>query len=360
MTTSDEQFMARALELARSVPFTAPNPRVGAVVVRDGAVVGEGRHRGAGTPHAESMALAGIDAAGATLYVTLEPCNHHGRMPPCAPAIVAAGVARVVAAIADPDPKVDGRGFAYLRDHGVEVVTGVLEAEARRLNAGFLTHRTTGRPLVSLKLALSLDGRLAAPDGSARWITGEAARGRVHARRREVDAVVTGSGTVLADDPELTVRAVPSDRQPARVILDARGRVPADARLFSVSGDVIVVTTDASGHDEQLAWKEVGAEVLILPAGPAGESGVDFGALLDALGRRGWHELYFEAGATLAGALLQAGVVDRLELHYGAVVLGAGGPALADVGVETIGSAPRWRVVNVEQLDDDVIVELER
>lgn len=358
MATTDQEFMARALELARSEPFTAPNPRVGAVVVRDGRVIGEGFHRGAGTPHAEAVALDGVDAAEATLYVNLEPCSHHGRMPPCAPAIVAAGVTRVVAAIEDPDPKVAGAGFAHLRAGGVEVVTGVLADEARRLNAGFLKQRTTGRPVVTLKLALSLDGRLAAPDGSARWITGEQARARVHARRLEVDAIVTGSGTVLADDPELTVRAVPADRQPARVILDARGRVPAGAKVFASPGETIVVTTEASSHEAQLAWKEAGAEVVLVGSGPVG--GVDLGALLDLLGRRGWHELYFEAGATLAAALLRDGLVDRLELHYGAVLLGAGGPELGDVGVASLSSAPRFEVVRVETLGDDVIVELER
>jgi diaminohydroxyphosphoribosylaminopyrimidine deaminase/5-amino-6-(5-phosphoribosylamino)uracil reductase len=358
MATTDEEFMARALDLARSVPFTAPNPRVGAVLVRDGRVIGEGRHLGAGTPHAEAAALDGADAAGATLYVNLEPCSHQGRMPPCAPAVVAAGVARVVAAIGDPDPKVDGAGFAHLRANGIEVVTGVLADEARRLNAGFLVQRTTGRPLVTVKLALSMDGRLAAPDGSARWITGEAARERVHARRLESDAVVTGSGTVLADDPELTVRSVPATRQPARVILDARGRIPADRKVFSGPGETIVVTTEASAHDTQLAWKEAGAEVVQVGPGPDG--GVDLHALLDLLGRRQWHELYFEAGATLASALLRADLVDRLELHYGAVLLGAGGPELGDLGVDSLSSARRFRVFNVESVGDDVIVELER
>ncbi|HEY7875044.1 MAG TPA: RibD family protein, partial [Actinomycetota bacterium] len=228
----------------------------------------------------------------------------------------------------------------------------------RRVNAGFITHRTTGRPLVSLKLALSLDGRLAAPDGSARWITGQAARARVHARRLEADAVMTGSGTVLADDPELTVRAVAAERQPTRVILDARGRVPVDRKMFSLPGETVVVTTEASGHDTQVSWKEVGAEVLLLPH--ARDGGVDLQALLDAFGRRGWHELYVEAGATLASSLLRAGVVDRLELHYGPLVLGAGGPDVGDVGVDAITSAPRWTVVSVEHLGDDVIVELER
>jgi diaminohydroxyphosphoribosylaminopyrimidine deaminase/5-amino-6-(5-phosphoribosylamino)uracil reductase len=358
MTTTDERFMARALELARSVPFTAPNPRVGAVVVRDGAVISEGAHQGAGTPHAEAVALDGVDAAGATLYVNLEPCAHQGRMPPCAPAIVAAGVARVVVAVEDPDERVRGAGIAHLESNGVEVVTGVLADEARRVNAGFLKQRTTGRPLVTLKLALSLDGRMAAPDGSSRWITGEAARARVHARRLEADAVVTGSGTVLADDPALTVRAVEAGRQPARVVLDGRGRVPATATVFSQPGETIVATTVASPHEAQVAWKEAGAEVMVLPHYHEGH--LDLDALFEELGRRGWHELYFEAGPTLASALLRAGAVDRLELHYGPVLLGAGGPELGDLGVGSIESGRRLKVVAVERAGDDVIVELER
>src|SRR5918992_4105882 len=238
----DELFMGRALELARSWPHTSPNPRVGAIVVRSGAVVAEGRHEGAGTPHAEMRALDGVDAAGATLYVNLEPCDHHGRTPPCAPAIAAAGVARVVAAHEDPDPRVRGRGFAALARHGIEVTTGVLAAKAERTNAAYLHHARTGLPLISLKLASSLDGRLAARDGSARWITGPLTRARVHARRAEVDAVMVGAGTVLADDPQLTARgdAVRSpssalagpgasspgaigERQPTRVVVDATG-----------------------------------------------------------------------------------------------------------------------------------------
>lgn len=356
--SEDETFMARALELARAVPFTAPNPRVGAVLVRDGDVIGEGWHRGPGTDHAEVVALRDADAAGATLYVTLEPCSHTGRTPPCAPAIVAAGVERVVAAMQDPDPKVDGGGFAYLRGHGVDVVEAVGADAARRLNAGFVSQRTTGRPLVTLKLAMSLDGRLAAADGSSRWITGEAARARVHARRLEADAVVTGSGTVLADDPELTVRAVAAPRQPARVILDARGRVPVERKVFAPGAEVLVATTAAASHETHVAWKEAGAEVVVLPARRGG--GVDFGALLDDLGGRVWHELYVEAGATLASSLLRDDLVDRLELYLGPILLGRGGPDLGDLGVTSMASARRFSVVDVDRVGEDVVVELER
>jgi diaminohydroxyphosphoribosylaminopyrimidine deaminase/5-amino-6-(5-phosphoribosylamino)uracil reductase len=318
-------------------------------------VIAEGRHEGAGTAHAEAVALDGIDASGTTLYVTLEPCSHHGRMPPCAPAIAAAGVGRVVAAMEDPDPKVRGAGFAYLAEHGVAVEVGVGEAAARRLNAGFITQRTTGRPLATLKLALSLDGRMRAPE--QRWITGEAARARVHERRLQVDAVVVGSGTVLADDPELTVRAMQAERQPARVILDGRGRVRANSKVFRRDAEVVVATTEEAPHDAQLAWKEAGAEVVVLPAGAGG--GVDLDALLDAFGDRGWHELYFEAGPTLASALLRDDVVGRLELHIAPVMLGGDAPGLVDL--TDGGAGPRrFRVVTVEELGEDVVLELSR
>ena len=352
--TSDETFMARALELAASVPFTAPNPRVGAVVVRDGAVIGQGSHQGAGTPHAEAVALDGIDAGGATLYVTLEPCSHHGRTPPCAPMIVDAGVSRVVAAMGDPDRKVDGAGFALLEERGVAVEVGLMADVARRLNAGFVSQRTTGKPLVTLKLALSLDGRLGSP--GTKWITGSAARGRVHERRLRADAVVVGSGTVLADDPELTVRAVPASRQPARVILDGRGRVPATGKVFRRDAEVVVVTTGESPHEAQLAWKEAGAEVVVVPAGPSG--GVDLDATIETFGRRGWHELYFEAGPTLASGLIAADAVDRLELHVAPVVLGAGPLLFEDAAPAA--EPLRFRVTRVEELGEDVVVELER
>ncbi|MGH2807694.1 MAG: bifunctional diaminohydroxyphosphoribosylaminopyrimidine deaminase/5-amino-6-(5-phosphoribosylamino)uracil reductase RibD, partial [Actinomycetota bacterium] len=203
----DRFFMARAIELARIPLHTSPNPRVGAVVVRDGEVIGEGYHFGAGRPHAETEALRGVDdARGATVYVNLEPCMHRAETPPCAPALVEAGVARVVAALEDPDERVRGRGFEYLREHGVEVTGGVMAAEARALNAAFIHQRTTGRPLVTLKLALTIDGRLAASDGTSRWVTGPEARAVVHRRRAETDAILVGSGTVLADDPSLTAR----------------------------------------------------------------------------------------------------------------------------------------------------------
>ena len=348
--------MARAIELALEPPFTYPNPRVGAVLVRDSQVLSEGAHRGSGTPHAETEALRGVDATGATLYVNLEPCLHHGRTPPCAPAVVDAGVARVVAAMEDPDARARGRGFAYLRGHGVEVTTGVLEDDARVVNREWAHQRLTGRPWVTLKLALSLDGRLAAVDGSSRWITGEGARREVHLRRRASDAVVVGAGTVLADDPALRVSDVTPTRQPSTLVVDAAGRVPVGARLFG-NHDVVMATTESAPPSVREGWAELGADVLVL-AGP-GER-VDLAGLLDALGggqgaRRDWVELLCEGGAALATSLLSSGLVDRLSLHHGPVLLGAGGPAVGPVGVGSMSEALRWSCEEVRRIGDDVI-----
>lgn len=350
MAASDETFMARALELARSAPFTSPNPRVGAVLVRDGRIISEGAHMGAGTAHAEAVALEGTDARGAILYVNLEPCNHTGRTAPCAPAIAAAGVSRVVAATADPDRRVDGSGFALLRAAGIEVTTGVLDRESEWLNAPFLHHRRTGRAFVSLKLALTLDGRLGASDGSARWITGPLTRKEVHRKRLEADAVMVGSGTVLADDPSLTVRDVDAPRQPTIVIVDSTGRVEPTRNVFARPG-AIVATTVAAPHDRQLEWKEAGAEVLVLDDV---DGRVALDALIAELGRRQMIEVFCEGGAILATSLLQLDLVDRLDVHRGPVLTGAG-PAIGDLGVDSMGSALRWHLVSTTASGDDVI-----
>jgi diaminohydroxyphosphoribosylaminopyrimidine deaminase/5-amino-6-(5-phosphoribosylamino)uracil reductase len=348
--------MARALELARAPAFTSPNPRVGAVVVKEGRVVGEGSHEGAGSPHAEALALADIDARGATLYVNLEPCAHHGRTPPCAPATVAAGVTRVVAATADPDEQVAGRGFAALTRAGIELEVGILSDEAEALNAAYFHHRRTGETFVSLKLAQSLDGAIAAPDGSARWITGPEARRIVHSRRQEADAVMVGAGTVLADDPELTVRDVPAVRQPRRVVVDGSGRVTVGCRVFSgEGGPVLVATTERSSGAVRASWEAAGAEVLVLPQ--AGR-GVNLAALVKELGTRDLVEILCEGGAELGGSLLEAGLVGRLELHYGPVILGPKALRMPDAGVATMSEVRRWRLERVERAGDDLIVSL--
>lgn len=356
--SNDEHFMRRALQLAARPPYTSPNPRVGAVIVRDGKIVAEAAHEGAGRPHAEAVALERTEqASGATLFVNLEPCIHEGRTPPCAPAVVSSGIGRVVVAHEDPDERVAGAGIRYLRDSGVDVVVGVLEDPARALNVTYLHHRRTGRPYVTVKLALSIDGRLAAPDGTARWITGEKTRREVHLRRRAVDAVMVGAGSVIADDPALTVRQVPTSRQPARVVVDARGRVDPGAALFD-DGEVVVATTDGASHERQMAWKEAGAEVMVLAADASGM--VDLGELLGRVGERGWLEVYCEGGAALATSLLRDDLVDRLEIHHGPILLGDGGPSIGALGIATIQEAVAWRTVDAYRVGNDVVAIWER
>lgn len=321
MTAADYRWMARALMLARHGLYsTDPNPRVGCVLVQDGALVGEGWHERAGEAHAEIRALqaAGAQVRGATAYVTLEPCCHHGRTPPCVDALLAAGVARVVAAMADPNPQVAGQGLARLRAAGVATESGLLEAEARRLNPGFIQRMTQGRPWVRVKLAMSLDGRTALASGASQWLTGAAARQDGHRLRARASAVLTGSGTVLTDDPLLTARIPEARRQPLRVILDSHLRTSPQARLWQAPGTVLIFTTVADPA-QYAPLQQVGA--AIIPT-PAGETGVDLTAVMTELARRECNEVHVEAGATLAGALLQAGLIDELILYVAPLVLG--------------------------------------
>jgi diaminohydroxyphosphoribosylaminopyrimidine deaminase/5-amino-6-(5-phosphoribosylamino)uracil reductase len=356
----DERFMRQALAMARVVPTASPNPRVGAVLVRDGRVSGRGAHRGAGTPHAEVLALAETEATGAggaTPYVTLEPCNFFGRTPPCAPAVIAAGVRRVVVGMEDPDVRVKGTGIAALREAGVEAEIGVLEDAARRLNPAFIHHRTTGFPLVVLKLALTLDGRLAAVDRSSRWITSSRTRVLVHEDRARSDAVLVGARTIEADDPALSVRLEGSTRQPLRVVVDSRGRVDPSARVFrSRDAPVIVATTDAASHQLQTAWKEAGAEVLVLEGN---QWGVDLEQLLRALGARDILQVYCEGGASLATSLLREGLVHRLHLHLGPKMVGGDGPRIGDLGITSMAEAQEWDVRDVARVEDDVLLTLQ-
>lgn len=351
----DEGFMMKAIELARRATYTYPNPRVGCVVVRDGEVIGDGWHEGAGQPHAEAVALEDVDARGATMYVTLEPCVHHGRTPPCTAAIISSGAARVVIATTDPDERVAGKGVAALAEAGIEVEVGVLETEAEYLNAPYLHHRRTGTPFISLKLALSLDGGLAAPDGSARWISGIHARRNVHQRRHEVDAVMVGAGTVAADDPQLTVRDVPAARQPVRIVVDAAGRLPPTAGVVTADGKAIIATTDRGAEESGRAWAEAGAEVLVLPVSARG---VDLHALLKVLGARDFVEIMCEGGAGLATSLLIEGLVNRLELHYGPLLLGGAAVRIGDLGIQTMNDAQRWTTCEVHATDDGFIATL--
>ncbi len=356
----DRAYMRRALELAgRGRGLVSPNPPVGAVVVAAGEVVGEGWHAGPGTPHAEAVALgaAGERARGATLYCTLEPCDHHGRTPPCTEAIVGAGVARVVAPLRDPNPIVDGRGFRALRRAGVRVEVGAGRAAARRLLEPYAKHVRTGLPFVTLKLAATLDGKVAARDGSSRWITGEAARADVHRLRATVDAIAVGAGTALADDPALTVRDPAYRGAPKlRVLVDARGRVPARGRLFDGAAPTLVATTEASGREAREAWRAAGADVAVLPEAAGG---VSIPALLEHLGKRDVQHLLLEGGPTLAFAAVAAGCVDRLVLYLAPKLLGgAGAPGvLAGAGFAPVGEAVRVRVLGVRRLGADLRVE---
>jgi diaminohydroxyphosphoribosylaminopyrimidine deaminase/5-amino-6-(5-phosphoribosylamino)uracil reductase len=322
--------MARALRLARRADFrTSPNPMVGCVVVDDGVAVGEGLHEQAGGPHAEVMALrsAGERARGATVYVTLEPCSHQGRTPPCTQALLDAGVWRVVVAMLDPDPRVHGRGVRLLRERGVHVEVGVGEEQATELNRAYLHHRLTGRPLVSAKFACSLDGRIATRTGESRWITGEEARRHVHRLRHEHDAILVGVGTVLADDPMLNAR-FPGARQPLKVVLDSRGRTPATARV------------------------RLGPAPLLI------DPGDDLTALLGSLGDRGVLSLLVEGGASVLGSFFDAGLVDRVFAYLNPSIIGGEGApsAVGGVGAATLGERPRLVRVGSEHLGDDILV----
>ncbi len=337
----DYSFMTQALALAaRGLYTTTPNPRVGCVLVKDGEVVGEGWHERAGEPHAEVHALraAGEKARGATAYVTLEPCSHHGRTPPCADALIAAGVKRVVAAMQDPNPLVAGRGLSRIAATGIEVASGLLEAEAVELNIGFVSRMVRGRPWLRVKTGCSLDGRTALPDGQSKWITSAESRADVQKLRARSCAMLTGIGTVLLDDPQLTVREFATERQPLRVIVDSQLRTPANAQILQTPG-VLIVACEADAAQAKLL-QDAGAEVLVL----AGSDGrVDLNALLDVLGRRGCNEVTVEAGAELVGALLRAGLVDELVLYQAPVLIGdpARGVALLDLQNLTQKLAPR-------------------
>ncbi|MBS0344972.1 MAG: bifunctional diaminohydroxyphosphoribosylaminopyrimidine deaminase/5-amino-6-(5-phosphoribosylamino)uracil reductase RibD [Proteobacteria bacterium] len=319
-TADDYRWMARALELAeRGLFTTTPNPRVGCVIVRDGAIVGEGWHVRAGEPHAEvhALAMAGEQARGATAYVTLEPCSHHGRTPPCADALVKAGVARVVAAMEDPNPLVAGRGMARLSDAGIETLAGVQENEARELNIGFISRMTRGRPWLRLKAAATLDGKTALNNGVSQWITGDDARRDAHRWRARSCAVLTGIGTVRDDDPQLNVRAIPTERQPLRIVVDARLETPLTARILD-GGRVLVA--GAIQDDERIAaLQRRGADVLILP-NKGGK--VDLPALMTELGRRGINEVLAESGFKLNGSLLREDCVDELILYLAPALAG--------------------------------------
>lgn len=349
----DAQFMAQALQLARRGLFTCdPNPRVGCVIAKDDQVVGTGWHARAGGPHAEIHALqvAGERARGATAYVTLEPCCHHGRTPPCTRALMEAGVARVVAAMVDPNPQVAGKGMETLREARIGVETGLMQAQAEALNPGFISRMRRGRPHVLAKLAVSLDGRTALAQGESRWITGAPARADVQALRARSSAIITGIGSVLADDPSLNVREFDIGRQPLRVVVDSALRMPTTAKMLSLPGATLIVTArqQAENADRLLA---AGAEVLYLPAM---DGSVDLPGLMRHLAAREVNELMVEAGARLCGALLEAGLIDEIVIYYAPHILGSTAQGMFAIpGLENMQQRHALKIQDVRAIGDD-------
>jgi diaminohydroxyphosphoribosylaminopyrimidine deaminase/5-amino-6-(5-phosphoribosylamino)uracil reductase len=353
-SASDSRFMQRALELAARALDATPNPRVGCVIVRGGDVLGEGYTQAAGSNHAEVEALQdarrkGHDVQGATVYVTLEPCSHFGRTPPCARALIEARVACVVAAVEDPNPLVSGGGLQMLRAAGIDARCGLLRQEAVEANIGFFSRMTRGRPWVRVKLAGSLDGRSALENGVSQWITGEAARADVHGWRARACAVLTGIGTVLADDPRLTVRLVPVSRQPLKVVADSGLRVPETAHLFD-DGQVLLAAARA---DEQKVRRLESRGVQVLRC-PGADGRVDLFALLAELGRRGINELHVEAGAALSGAIVAQGLADEILLYQAPVFLGPGRALLDLPRLEDLAPVRRWQVRESRSIGGDL------
>jgi diaminohydroxyphosphoribosylaminopyrimidine deaminase/5-amino-6-(5-phosphoribosylamino)uracil reductase len=351
-TATDHLLMARALRLAERAAWTTrPNPMVGCVIAQGEEVVGEGWHQRAGGPHAEVFALrqAGERARGATAYVTLEPCAHYGRTPPCALALIQAGVSRVVAAMADPFPDVDGGGFALLRQAGITVEVGLMAAQARVLNAGFLSRIERGRPLVRVKLAGSLDGRTAMADGQSKWITGEAARADVQHWRARAGAILTGAATVLADDPALTARPDHGEfLPPLRVVLDARLRTLDCVRVREGGAPTLYL------HGPALAAPAL-AGVEFVPSPLQADGRFDLAAVMALLAARGINEVHVEAGPTLCGALLQAGLVDELLLYIAPLLMGdAARPLLAGLGIATMAQTVPLELADVRMLGKDL------
>lgn len=357
--------MAAALGLARrGLGSVWPNPSVGCILVRQGRVVGRGRTASGGRPHAETEALAqaGELARGADAYVTLEPCSHHGRTPPCAEALIKAGVARVIAGTQDPDPRVAGRGLARLRDAGIEVHSGVMEEEAREMIAGFQCRVEKGRPLVTMKIAASLDGRTATHSGESQWITGAAARARGHLLRSQSDAIMIGSGTAHVDDPLLDCR-LPGleDRSPVRVVVDSRLSLSLTSRLVASARDIPlwVLTCGGNSPERLAAFDECGVELIEVRRDADGNA--DLADALGELGSRGLTRLLVEAGGHLAAALLRQDLVDRLAWFRAPMLIGGDGlPAAVSFGIDKLSDAPRWRRLSAACLGTDMVEYLER
>jgi diaminohydroxyphosphoribosylaminopyrimidine deaminase / 5-amino-6-(5-phosphoribosylamino)uracil reductase len=355
---TDARFMSLALALGRrGLGACWPNPAVGCVIVAGGRIVGRGWTQPGGRPHAEVVALAqaGDAARGATAYVTLEPCAHHGKTPPCADALVAAGVSRVVVALTDPDARVNGQGVARLRAGGIEVVEGVGADEAGVDQAGFLLRVTQGRPMVTLKLAASLDGRIATASGESQWITGAEARRAVHAMRMRHDAVMVGAGTVRADDPSLTVRGLGAQRQPVRVVMSRGLDLPLDSQLAETAREVPlwILHGNRAAPERIAAWEATGARLFAVPV-TGGQ--LDVRAALTVLGAQGLTRVFCEGGGSLAAALLSEGLVDEFVGFTAGLALGAEGrPSLAAMGIARLADAPRFRLVETRPLGGDAM-----
>lgn len=352
-----EQMMRLALSLARrGVGRTSPNPAVGCVIVKDGAIVGEGWHRKAGTPHAEVHALraAGEKAHGADVYVTLEPCSHHGKTPPCADALVEAGVGRVFVGMVDPNPKVSGSGLARLRKAGIAVHVGLLEPECRRLNEPFIKHVTTGMPFVICKSAMTLDGKIATASGDSKWITSEKSRRYAHKLRAMVDAVVVGAGTVEADDPLLTAR-IPGGRDPMRVIVDSRLRISPKARLLQVESTADAVIATISDDVAKRARLEAAGAVVIRCSEKDGR--VDLIDLMKRLGSMQIQSVLLEGGSELAGEMLRSGLIDKFHLFFAPKLVGGGGKGpFGGNGVEMIADTSILQEISVRRFGKDILV----
>ncbi len=353
-----EKIMRRALALARrGVGRTAPNPAVGCVIVRDDAMVGEGWHRKAGTPHAEihALAAAGARAKNADVYVTLEPCAHFGKTPPCAEALVEAGVARVFAGMVDPNPRVSGRGLERLRAAGIGTAAGILEDDCRQVIEPFIKHVTTGLPFVTLKSALTLDGKIATASGDARWITNERSRRHVHRLRSQADAIMVGVGTVIADDPQLTSR-IPGGKDPLRVVVDSRLRIPPHARVLHLeSRSKTVLATLVDGTEESAAIRQYGADLLVCR-----EKGgkVDLHDLLARLGAMDVQSVLLEAGGTLAGEALRNSLIDKVLFFFAPKLVGGDGPGpFAGRGAARMEDAFRLENVTYTRFGDDILIQ---
>ncbi len=362
MTAAEDatRWMQRALALAANgCASTHPNPRVGCVIVRKGVVVGEGWHQVAGGPHAEVVALqaAGTRARDADVYVSLEPCSHHGRTPPCVAALIGAGVKRVYAAMSDPNPQVAGNGILALRNAGIGVEVGLCEEQARELNRGFISRMTRGRPWLTLKLAASLDGRTAMASGESQWITGAAARADVHRLRAEAGAVLTSSATVLADDPRLTVRLQGDWRQPDRIVLDGSGRVPATAAVWANGARRLALMGAAAPANLRTALAARGVEMPALETRADGT--IELSSALQVLGAAEVNQLLVECGPQLAGALLTEKWVDELLLYLAPCLLGENARPLAQLpGLDSLEQAPRFEVVSVQSVGEDLRLQL--